>query len=222
MSQPLVPVQTVPQQPATPDGWTVQRVIRLLLIGASIEATARAIAGVLGLPYRAVRLAMQLGHLAEAKTPAGLPGNQNGPHSPVQTGTPNAWLRNSNIAYRAAYIVSASHRIAQSVADGDVAKALPQEKRFFDQHLAANKARALAVEQVNTAWKQHGDLLGWYAREDKRTSPACHAAHGHNFHAGYPPMIGYPGAVHDSCRCTSGAPFPEEGMVDDVVSEDER
>jgi hypothetical protein len=49
-----------------------------------------------------------------------------------------------------------------------------------------------------------GGLLGWYSRNDDRTSAECLAAHGKNFDPNVIPPIGYPGSVHPHCRCRPG------------------
>jgi hypothetical protein len=61
-------------------------------------------------------------------------------------------------------------------------------------------------------------LVGWHAKLDGRTSPECRAADGANFPANRPPSIGWPGAVHPSCRCRPGAPHAQGRLLDSIIS----
>lgn len=105
-------------------------------------------------------------------------------------------------ARRAMYLLEAVRRLATG-------GSLAQERRYFDAHRKAEKARREAAKQVDAAAVRWGPVLGWRATMDSVTTPECRAAHGHNFRAAVPPAIGYPGTLHaGNCRCKPGAPFP--------------
>jgi hypothetical protein len=82
------------------------------------------------------------------------------------------------------------------------------ERRYLAQHLNAERIRKEAAAQVDEARGKYGDILGWKAQMDERTTPECASANGTNFHALVPPAIGYPGTLHGgTCRCRAVAPF---------------
>lgn len=108
--------------------------------------------------------------------------------------------------YRALYVWNATQRIQ---AGGDIAN----EKRWFNQHLDAIRKRRSSAIAVDKASRRYGDLLGWHAVLDDRTSPECREANGKNFSASRIPAIGYPGAVHPYCRCRPGKKFATSQTV---------
>jgi hypothetical protein len=128
---------------------------------------------------------------------------------------------------REAFGQASSERIRRAVQDPahqfpvptDVLdRALAKERRYFDQHLGAERGRREAAGRVDSTARRLGlTTLGWHARLDDRTTPECRAAHSHNFDVTRPPSIGYPGAVHPSCRCRPGPPFAGEPLVDELV-----
>ena len=96
----------------------------------------------------------------------------------------------------------------QALQDG-----LARERRYYSQHLAAMWQRATAAGKVDMAALEHGNFLGWYSVRDQRTSPECAAADRHNFHASRIPDIGWPGGVHNSCRCFPGPAWPGASLL---------
>ena len=111
------------------------------------------------------------------------------------------------VARRSMYVVTAGKRMAEG---GSV----KTEQRLYGAHLAAETRRAKAAEQLDAAALQFGDVLGWKAVLDERTTPLCRAAHGRNFSASRPPQIGYPGVAHGGqCRCRARRPWANGEML---------
>jgi hypothetical protein len=122
-----------------------------------------------------------------------------------------------NTARRAQYVVAAAKRVLGAARDarakGESVKdafrdALATERRYYLMHLAAMKNRANAAAETDKAAAKYGNLLGWKARMDDRTSAECRIANGQNYYASSIPDIGIPGAVHPSCRCKPVRPWP--------------
>jgi hypothetical protein len=90
---------------------------------------------------------------------------------------------------------------------------MARERRYYSLHLDAMWNRATAAGKTDMAALEHGDLLGWLAVSDARTSPECRAASGKNYRASRMPYLGYPGGVHNSCRCMPSAPWPDAPML---------
>lgn len=118
---------------------------------------------------------------------------------------------------RAGYIVAATKRIAEALEKAQqeglrpeqaIAEARTREDHYFNQHARATAERTQAASHIDALANQYGNLLGWYAKKDKRTTPECADADGKNFRVDNPPDIGYPGIVHLYCRCKPGAPHP--------------
>jgi hypothetical protein len=126
---------------------------------------------------------------------------------PPTAGPAQTTMLRGVVARRAMYFVTASRRMA--------AGGSPQaETRLFGAHLAAERRREKAAEQIDTASAQFGDILGWKAILDDRTTPLCRAAHGRNFSASRPPEIGWPGIAHGgNCRCRPRAPWPNGSLL---------
>jgi len=133
------------------------------------------------------------------------------------TGPASAQASRMNAARRAQYVVAATKRIQAAVAearakgvpeDEAFAAALAQEQRYYELHLDAMQNRADAAATTDLAARKYGDLLGWLAKKDDRTSAECFAASGKNYYASHMPDIGFPGAVHPSCRCRPVAAWP--------------
>lgn len=127
-----------------------------------------------------------------------------------------------NTVRRAAYIVSATRRIASEMSaarargetlEQGLSEAISRENSYFVQHVNADAQRVVSASTVDALAGQYGDVLGWYAYEDGRTSPECAEANGKNFRASEPPNIGYPGVVHVACRCYPGPPHREAEML---------
>ena len=85
---------------------------------------------------------------------------------------------------------------------------LARERRYYAQHVAAMRNRAVAAGKTDMAAVEHGDLLGWNSVLDSRTSAECRKADGRNYRASQMPDIGLPGSVHPSCRCYPGPAHP--------------
>jgi len=120
---------------------------------------------------------------------------------------------------RAAFLLSSIRRLE---AGGSV----DAERRYLEAHLNAERTRRESAQAVDQAAKRFGTptragpVLGWYARQDNRTTPECAAAHRRNFLAARPPLIGYPGTLHGgACRCVSGPPIPGAKFVDDPIED---
>ncbi|HMG63948.1 MAG TPA: hypothetical protein VK599_13450 [Streptosporangiaceae bacterium] len=189
--------------------------VAALLAGTAVAgAYAASAAGMLALLKARFRLssaALQaLGSVLSMVTehPATVPGG-NGPAS--------AQVSRMNMARRAQYVIAASKRVLGAVREarakgesvpGAFADALATERRYYLMHLAAMGNRASAAARTDAAAAKHGKLLGWNAVLDGHTSPECRAADGWNYYASSMPDIGYPGGVHESCRCSPSAPHP--------------
>jgi hypothetical protein len=121
--------------------------------------------------------------------------------------------------YRAAFLLNSSRRIEDAwrrgVAPADQAK---REIHYWALHHKAAANRLAMARGVDVAAQSFGQVLGWYATLDDRTSTECRRAHGHNFRADQRPLIGWPGTVHPSCRCRPGVPFVNSVPVDSRVS----
>lgn len=137
-------------------------------------------------------------------------------------GPATATVARLNLMRRVQFVIAAARRIttdlAQAQAHGEplgdaLTRGIAREARYYGQHLAANWARENAAAAVDNAASEHGLLLGWYAHIDAKTSLECWLANGRNFRADQMPPIGYPGAVHPSCRCEPGPPFPGAALV---------
>jgi len=92
-------------------------------------------------------------------------------------------------------------------------RGVERERGFYGQQLVAGWNREKASAAVDSASMDHGRLLGWYSKRDRKTSPECRMAHGANFYADQMPSIGYPGMVHPNCRCEPGPPFPGARII---------
>jgi len=142
-------------------------------------------------------------------------------HPPPVTGVighASAQTSRQNLLRRAQFVVSAGKRLAgdirQARAQGKPVGAalldgLARERRYYGLHQKAMWDRATAAGQIDMEAATHGRLLGWYAKDDKRTTAACLKADGCNFYVDDPPDIGLPGiGPHVGCRCKAGAPHP--------------
>lgn len=123
--------------------------------------------------------------------------------------------------WRALYVWGAAERLLSSP---DLVRAERAEVGYFARQLAAEARRARAAALVDLTSRLLGDrveeqpdehvpLLGWRAVIDDRTTPACRWANGRNFRADRIPIIGFPGAVHPRCRCTSGPPIKGAPLI---------
>lgn len=131
----------------------------------------------------------------------------------------------TNTTRRAAYVVAATRRLAEEMSaaqsqgepvEAALSEAVSRENVYFLQHVQADGARMSAASSIDALATRYGDVLGWYARDDQRVSPECLEANGRNFRASESPNIGYPGAVHVSCRCEPGPPHPGAELIPSV------
>lgn len=197
-----------PEQPPEDDGELVEAVLAILAVQATADATAKALSAVLVVPFGvALEFLLALGKSA-------LKAFQGATVNPKKL-TALALAERANLRYRAAFIIRALRRI---VAAPDKKTALKRELAFWKAHLKANDRRKTMARRVDWARGKYGDLLGWYAKMDSRTSAECRAADHRNFHALQPPVIGYPGSVHLHCRCVPGPPIEGAKMVDDSLT----
>jgi hypothetical protein len=133
------------------------------------------------------------------------------------SGAASAQVSRMNAARRAQYVLAAAKRVLGSVRDARAKggsltdafrDAMATERRYYLMHVAAMANRANAAAKTDAAARKYGDLLGWNAVLDGHTSPECRDADGKNYRASAMPDIGYPGGVHDACRCSPSAPHP--------------
>lgn len=209
---------TVEPPAKAPPASEVEQLTRMLVAGATVATVAGFLSGLVGAGPAAVKKLMdspEWPNLIELPAPWGVA------HPAVMQ------QHLSNLRRRAAYLIMASRRLGTAVVreqttPGSVDMALRQEVRFLRQHLNAVAHRNTAVKKVVSAAYQYGEELGWYAVRDARTSPECRAAHGSNFRTGEPPKIGYPGTVHNSCRCKPGPAHRDGRTVDEATAGTDR
>jgi SPP1 gp7 family putative phage head morphogenesis protein len=200
-----------------------QRALHELVIALGYAQTAEVVMGSLeeisGVSKAAIKLLFEIPQVRSVIRLA----PKSGAHTAVLA------MNRLNLIRRAAYLISAARRLTVAARGGpnSIARALVTERRWLQQHLAASAQRdivangvasvarqqAKAAKQAGTDWN---GLLGWYAVGDARTSPECRAANGRNFDPRKVPLIGFPGAVHPGCRCTSGPPFPGRPRVEEI------
>lgn len=198
------------QQTPPPDeeGELTEAILALLALNASMEATAAALSAVLLVPVSlCLKFLQQLGKAA-------LKAFRRATVKPKEKSAEKI-ADLANLRYRAAFIKNALRRIWKAP---DKKLALKRELDFWKAHIRAGQRRKLMGKRVDFVAKRHGELLGWYAKMDDRTSAECRAADGRNFLAFTPPVIGYPGGVHPHCRCVPGPPHPGAKMVDDSLT----
>jgi hypothetical protein len=120
--------------------------------------------------------------------------------------------------YRAWYIVNAITRLQRAEKRGSLAlsDAHTRETRFFHLHNYALRARSAAAHHVDLQAERYGNVLGWKAVMDVRTTLECRDADGKNFRADAEPLIGWPGSVHPHCRCFPVQPFPGAPLLPSV------
>lgn len=201
------------QQPQRSDAELITIIAGAIAIGAPPSAAAASLAPILGVSasvlLSVIKLAMR------KPTTYGT--------APLTAGVPTASSASQRVEglFRAQYVLAASRRIAAAVADGvPLAEAERTEERYYNQHLEAMLNRRKAAAQVDGMARRHGDLLGWYAKMDSRTSAECREANGKNFTVSVRPPIGYPGTVHPNCRCKAGKPHGTRATVYSIQPEE--
>ena len=139
---------------------------------------------------------------------------------PVMEGTGPAtrFAVRTNTLRRAQFLLMASRRVQAAVAYANahglpvfpaIQAAIVTEQRYFGLHVAMGTKRMTASAAVDGMAEMNGNLLGWNAVLDARTTYGCRAANGRNFYADDPPVVegapALPGAVHSLCRCWPSA-----------------
>lgn len=131
------------------------------------------------------------------------------PPEPIEGGAASQAISRLNDTRRAAFLILCFNRLAQAY-DGGGATALQEaartELRYFNQHVEADGQRMQSANEIDRLAERYGPVLGWYSRDDGKTTAECASANGKNFSALRPPSIGWPGIVHVNCRCKAGPP----------------
>lgn len=231
------PPEPTPNQGDAAD--LIAAVAGLLLVSASLALTAAAIYALLRRRGRRVSLEVVTIalRLSTARTK----------HQPRTIGRSDVARAQAQLEahYRAAYVMNAADRLqaaldeaehrvevslpwdASQAAEDDakaaaareaLAAAARKERAYELAHERARRARLEAAAAVADAADQFGVILGWYTHRDDRTTPECLAAHGSNFRADLPPIIGHPGTLHGgTCRCEAGPPFAGGPTTDEAT-----
>jgi len=222
-----VTAPAAPKQPAigTNAAEVTDAVTAALLAGATVATVTAAVGGLAGVSKAALtkiftaRKFRGFIKAALADAPAPLDASD-----PVRTQVEHLGGVEQARA-RAAYLVTATTRLAKAYATGDadtIAKAKTREDALFDQHAAAVAHRDGQLKLIATATdgaepdSKGRVLMGWHADDNPNRCARCTAANGKNFDALAPPPIGWPGWVHPHCFCEAGEPFDTKAMVDDV------
>jgi hypothetical protein len=143
------------------------------------------------------------------------------PHEPMEgTGPATRWSLRTNLTRRAQFFIAAARRVQAAIVSARsqdqpvmaaIRDALTAEQKYMRQHVAASTQRIQVGSAVDGMAATYGNLLGWRAHLDERTSPGCRKADGCNFLVTSPPVIegrpSLPGAVHPACRCRPCPPF---------------
>lgn len=208
------PTTAVEQPAKVPPGSEVEQLTTLLVSAASAAAVVGFLSGLVGIGPEAAR---QLAAMSQVDAVLQL----KVPHEVAHPAIMQQHL--SNLRRRAAYLIMAGRRLGTAVAQersqpGTLENALRREATYVRQHLQAVAHRNEAVKKTVAAAYRYGDELGWYAVRDDRTSPECRTAHGSNFRADQPPKIGYPGTVHNRCRCKPGPAHRGGRTVDEATA----
>lgn len=159
--------------------------------------------------------------LAQMVSEGNLPGPLGVPDGPCQ-----AIEREQSAGWLALYTVVAAMRLAESDEAASAvgqAASITAEERYFALHLVAEERRMRAAALQDMASLLNVDrqdekhpLLGWRAVLDAKTTPECRYAHGRNYRADQMPAIGWPGAVHISCRCSPGPAIPGAPLLPSI------
>lgn len=138
---------------------------------------------------------------------------------PVARTPAQSHVRTTEVPRHSRYLVAAAKRFqaAQTQAEGQVV--MQRERGYLAQHLNAVRLAREAAKRVDAAVARYGSTeLGWWAHLDSRTTRECRAAHGANFSALRPPLIGYPGTLHGgTCRCHAGPAHKTTLTVDEAT-----
>jgi hypothetical protein len=208
--------------PAEQERTALEKLVVALSYAQGIEAVTEALRAFPGVAMNGIRLLLSIPQVRALARLNPHPGA----HAAVLA------MQRHNLMRRAGYLVAAGRRMstaAQRAGQSTQVRdsAVYAERRWLAQHLRAQAGRESAANQVaakakaearrakrdGTAWN---GLLGWYAVMDDRTSRECREANGRNFKPTKVPAIGFPGAVHPSCRCKPGPPHATDRRVEDV------
>jgi hypothetical protein len=192
------------QKPQDDDG-----LIALIVAALAAYWTAKALSRALRAPFKAAGISG-----AALSAVAALVASW--PHDAMEgTGPAQRWAIRQNLIRRASFFLAAARRVQAAIVAARsrdepvlaaIRDALGRERQWMSQHIAASTQRVKAATAVDGMAAVHGDLLGWRATLDGRTTAECRKASGSNFHAGRPPVlsdgtVAFPGAVHSRCRC---------------------
>lgn len=200
------PKRPPPKKQGLSDAQIVVLIAGALATGASVQAMAAVLSPEIGIPKDVLRRALTIATSRPIRYSVTV----------IASATASAESQSLESHYRALYVLNAARRLESAK---DPAAALEAEKRFFNQHIAAVGKRRESATTVDKAQHRYGDLLGWHAKMDNRTSAECRAANGKNFNATKMPDIGYPGAVHPFCRCKPGKAFVTSQTVYSIQPE---
>lgn len=131
------------------------------------------------------------------------------PPEPIEGGSASRVISRLNDTRRAAFLILCFNRLAQAYDGGGTTglqEAAKTELRYFNQHVEADGQRMHAANEIDRLAERYGPILGWYSKDDGKTTAECASANGKNFSALRPPSIGWPGIVHVNCRCKAGPP----------------
>lgn len=207
----MPPKQQQQQQQPKSDAALIAAIAGALVIGASAQATATTLSPVVGIPVPSLLPVLLIA--MSKPTTYGI--------ATMPSASASSEAQRLEGTYRAQYVLVASRRMRDGLRAGIPRETLLQRERtYFDQHIAAVARRRDTAAKVDAAAKRHGDLLGWYAVLDNRTSRECREAHGKNFNASVRPAIGYPGSVHLHCRCRPGKAHSTSKTVYSVKPEE--
>jgi SPP1 gp7 family putative phage head morphogenesis protein len=207
--------QAKPQQRPRQQAPTDQQLAGAVIAALAGYYTAKAITAALRAPFKAAGISG-----AALSAVAALVSSW--PHEPMEgTGPATRWAIRANLSRRAQFFIAAARRVQAAIVSARsqdqpvmqaIRDALTAEQKYMRQHVAASTQRIQAGSAVDGMAATYGNLLGWRAHLDERTSPGCRRADGKSFYANRPPIIegapAYPGSVHPHCRCSPGPPRP--------------
>lgn len=212
------PATVHPVQPPPQTSTLVRNVAIILASYASIKAMAQGIEVLTGANRSALMAALGLANRGTTAKPRA----RMAKHGLAYTSEAAQLARDAadgDLYYRAAYVLAATGRIQEAMADGKtVQQAVADEARWQAAHEQARRGRLDAAAKVAAAASTHGNLLGWNLDPDLNNEIECILADGNNFYADTGTVIGWPGSVHPRCGCYAGPPHPNAGMVDDAVA----
>lgn len=183
-------------------------VLRILSVGASIDATARSLAALFKVqsPIPILHVLKLAGWDPSTSKPTD-PLEFARPRKPTQYyQTPKRTIANMERVINAAYIRDGVLRMQKTrgMSREDAQAALQKERRYAAMHRLARNERKFASDRLEIASRAHGPVLGWYTMNDGRVESRCRKLAGHNFNVTRPMPAGYPGTIHPQCRCWAG------------------